>query len=276
MLFGLRNSLSPTGDSLVPKWVRTTWLASHHSHGFLIHLSELFTTCSSGRPIRFLRIVTPTGRGKTAHAVDAHALIVANVDSHVRWKLFLLCLIFEVNHFIRQKQAFNSTRKFIGGMVPWVRENSEGNPKLMESSGPMIQKSCPRIGIPVPSRTKHTADHHCWMKIGVCVICHMELRFGLHRTGSRKFYSTLMKDLTDDCNAMIARRPCHWSWILRVHAWIPGFVFNQLIASWIDVTQLHSTSVLTAPQMTKLTCLETYFSTIAQSEVVLVIRKPHI
>ena len=39
---------------------------------------ELFTTRSSGRPIRFLRIVTPhTGRGKTAHAVDAHELIVA-------------------------------------------------------------------------------------------------------------------------------------------------------------------------------------------------------
>ena len=153
---------------------------------------ELFITRSSGRPIRFLRIVTPhTGRGKTAHAVDAHELIVAIVDSHIRWKLFLLCLIFEVNHFIQQKQAFHSTRKFIGGMVPWVRENCEVNSWFPESSGPMIQKSCPRIGIPVPSRTKHAAGHRCWMKIGVCVICHMELRFGLHRTGSRKFYSTL-------------------------------------------------------------------------------------
>ena len=188
MLFGgLRNSLSPTGDSLVPKRVRTTWLASRYSHAFLIHLSELFTTGSSGRPIRFPRIVTPNGRGKTAHAVNAHAP-VGNVDSHVKWKLFLLCLIFEVNHFIRQKQAFISTRKFIGGMVPWVRENSEVNPKLI--SGPMKQKSCPRIGIPDPSRTKHAARHRCWMKIGVCVICHMELRLGLHRTGSRKFYST--------------------------------------------------------------------------------------
>ena len=54
----------------------------------------------------------------------------------------------------------------------------------------MKQKSCPRIGIPDPSRTKHAARHRCLMKIGVCVICHMELRFGLHRTGSRKFYST--------------------------------------------------------------------------------------
>ena len=120
-------------------------------------------------------------------SIDAHAP-VGNVDSHVRWKLFLLCLIFEVNHFIRQKQAFISTRKFLGGMVPWVRENSEVNPKLI--SGPMKQKSCPRNGIPDPSRTKHAARHRCWMKIGVCVICHMELRFGLHSTGSRKFYST--------------------------------------------------------------------------------------
>ena len=127
----------------MPKRVRTTWLASRHSHAFLIHLSELFTTRSSGRPIRFPRIVTPTGRGKTAHAVNAHAP-VGNVDSHVRWKLFLLCMIFEVNHFIRQKQAFISTRKFIGGLVPWVRENSEVNPKLI--SGPMKQKICPRIG----------------------------------------------------------------------------------------------------------------------------------
>ena len=94
----------------------------------------------------------------------------------------------------------------------WVRENSEVNPKLI--SGLMKQKSCPRIGIPDPSRTKHAARHRSWMKIGVCVICHMELRFGLHRTGSRKLYS--MNDLIDDSNAMIARRPCHGSWILRV------------------------------------------------------------
>ena len=36
----------------------------------------------------------------------------------------------------------------------WVRENSEVNPKLI--SGLMKQKSCPRIGIPDPSRTKHS------------------------------------------------------------------------------------------------------------------------
>ena len=127
----------------------------------------------------------PPAVRKLSTPSDAHAL-VGNVDSHVRWKLFLLCLIFEVNHFIRQKQAFNSTRKFIGGMLP--RHESEKIPKLI--SGFMKQKSCPRIGIPDPSRTKHAARHRCWMKIGVCVICHMELRFGLHRTGSRKFYSS--------------------------------------------------------------------------------------
>ena len=54
------------------------------------------------------------------------------------------------------------------------------------------------------------------------------------------------------------------------------YSISSVIASWTDVTQLHSTSVLTAPLVTKLTCLETYFSTIAQSELVLVIRKPHI
>ena len=90
----------------------------------------------------------------------------------------------------------------------------------LESSGPMIQKSYSRIGIAVPSRTKHAARHRCWMNIGGCVICHIELCFRLRHTSSRKFYSTLMKDLIDDYNAMIARRPGYgsWipSWILRV------------------------------------------------------------
>ena len=94
---------------------------------------------------------------------------------------------------IRQKQAFNINSKI-------YRKHGTVSPRKFRSSGPMIQKSCPRIGIPVPSRTKHAAG-----------ICHMELRFGLHSTGSRKFYSTLMKDLIDDYNAMIARRPCHGS-----------------------------------------------------------------
>ena len=71
------------------------------------------------------------GKLPTLSMPIVYELIVAIVDSHIRWKLFLFCLIFEVNHFIRQKQAFNSTRKFIGGMVPWVRENYEVNPKLI-------------------------------------------------------------------------------------------------------------------------------------------------
>ena len=93
MLFRLRNSLSPTGDSLVPKRVRTMWLASSHSHAFLIHLWELSTMRSSGRPIRFLRIVTSTNRGKNCQCP------CINISINI-----------EVNHFIRQKQAFNSTR----------------------------------------------------------------------------------------------------------------------------------------------------------------------
>ena len=110
-----------------------------------------------------------------------------------------------------------STISSINRWYMWAPLRSEVERNgLAWSSGPMIQKSYPRIGIPVPSRTKHAAGHRCWMKIGVCVICPIELRFGLHRTGSRKFYSTLMKDLIDDCYAMIARRPCHGSWILRV------------------------------------------------------------
>ena len=113
--------------------------------------------------------------------------------------------------FIRQKQAFNINSKI-------YQKHGTVSPRKFGSSGPMIQKSCPRIGIPVPSRTKHATGHRCWMKNGVFVICHMELRFGLHRTGSRKFYSTLMKDLIDDYNAMIVSRPCHGSWILRVWA----------------------------------------------------------
>ena len=163
-----------------------------------IQLSELFTTRSSCRPIRFLRIVTPTGRGKTAHAVNAHALIVANVDSHVRSKPFLLCLIFDVHHLFDRSKLSILTRKFIGSMVPWVQEN-------FEVPVPWYRKVAPVLEFPFPT----VAGHRCWMKIGVCVICHMELRFGLHPTGSRKFYSTLMKDLKDDYNAMIARRPCH-------------------------------------------------------------------
>ena len=130
-------------------------------------------------------------------------------------KVILFCLIFEVNHFIRQKQAFNSTRKFIGGMVPWVRENSEVNPKLI--CGKFRSHDTEKLPPYWNSRSQpNAAGHRCWMKIGVCVICHMELRFELQRIGSRKFYSTSMKDLIDDCNAMIARRPCHGSWILRV------------------------------------------------------------
>ena len=110
----------------------------------LIQLSELFTTRSSGRPIRFLWIVTPTGRGKTAHAVNAYALIVAKVDSHVRWKLFLL---FDVHHLFDRSKLSILTRKFIGSMVPWVMI-------LYRKVAP----AGPRIGIPVPSRTKHLAD----------------------------------------------------------------------------------------------------------------------
>ena len=166
----------------------------------LIQLSELFTTPSSGRPIRFLRIVTPTGRGKTAHAVNAHAN-----SSKCRFsrQMKVISVVSDIwcPSFIRQKQAFNINSKI-------YRKHGTVSPRKFRSSGPMIQKSCPRIGIPVPNRTKHVAGHRCWMKIGVCDICQMEICFGLHPTGSRKFYCTLM-DLIDDYNAMIARRPCH-------------------------------------------------------------------
>ena len=130
----------------------------------------------------------PPAVRKLSTPSDAHAL-VGNVDSHVRWKLFLLCLIWNQS-FYSTEATFQFNSKIYRRHVTeaWVRENSEVNPKLI--SGLMKQKSCPRIGIPDPSRTKHAARHRCWMKIGVCVICHMELRFGLHRTGSRKFYST--------------------------------------------------------------------------------------
>ena len=179
MLFGLRNSLWPTGDSLVPKRVRTTWLASRHSHAFLIHLSELFTTRSSGRPIRFPRIVTPTGREKTVHAVRCPC---TSRKCRFSRQMKVISVVSDIwsQSFYSTEASFQFNSK--------VRENSEVNPKLI--SGLLKQKSCPRIGIPDPSRTKHAARHRCWMKIGVCVICHMKLRFGLHRTGSRKFYST--------------------------------------------------------------------------------------
>ena len=92
-------------------------------------------------------------------------------------------------------QSFYSTEASFQFNSKIYRRHGTMSPRKFRSkpdmiSGPMIQKSCPRIGIPVPSRTKHAARHHCWMKIGVCVICHMELRFELHRTGSRKFYGT--------------------------------------------------------------------------------------
>ena len=189
MLFGLRNSLWPTGDSLVPKRVRTTWLASRHSHAFLIHVSELFTTRSSGRPIRFPRIVTPTGREKTVHAVRCPCTSRKRRFSRQMKVISIVSDIWSQS-FYSTEASFQFNSKIYRRHVTeaWVRENSEVNPKLI--SGLMKQKSCPRIGIPDPSRTKHAARHRCWMKIGVCVICHMELRFGLHRTGSRKFYST--------------------------------------------------------------------------------------
>ena len=118
------------------------------------HRSELFTTRSSGRPIGFLRIVTPhTGRGKTAHAVDAHELIVAIVDSHIRWKLFLLCLIFEVNHFIQQKQAFNSTRKFIRGHGTMSPRKLRRKPKVdfRKVPVPWYRKVAPVLEFPFPA-----------------------------------------------------------------------------------------------------------------------------
>ena len=92
----------------------------------------------------------PPAVRKLSTPSDAHAL-VGNVDSHVRWKLFLLCLIFEVNHFIRQKQAFNSTRKFIGGMLP--RHESEKIPKLTRSWFPVSwnRKVAPVLEFPIPA-----------------------------------------------------------------------------------------------------------------------------
>ena len=189
MLFGLRNSLWPTGDSLVPKRVRTTWLASRHSHASLIHVSELFTTRSSGRPIRFPRIVTPTGREKTVHAFRCPC---TSRKCRFSRQMKVISVVSDIwsQSFYSTEASFQFNSKIYRRHVTeaWVRENSEVNPKLI--SGLMKQKSCPCIGIPDPSRTKHAARHRCWMKIGVCVICHMELRFGLHRTGSRKFYST--------------------------------------------------------------------------------------
>ena len=148
--------------------------------------SELFTTRSSGRPIRFLRIVTPhTGRGKTAHAVDAHELIVAIVDSHIRWKLFLLCLIFEVNHFIQQKQAFHSTRKFIGGMVPWVGENCEVNPKLI--SGKFRSHDTEKLPLYWNSRSQPN-EARCWPSLLNENWCLCNLSHGITlRTASYRF-----------------------------------------------------------------------------------------
>ena len=63
-------------------------------------------------------------------------------------------------------------------------------------------------------------EARCWPSLldekwCLCNLSHgITLRTASYR--SRKFYSTLMKDLIDDYNAMIARRPCHGSWILRV------------------------------------------------------------
>ena len=57
---------------------------------------------------------------------------------------------------------------------------------------PWYRKVAPVLEFPFPAeRSTLLAIVGCWMKVGVCVICHMEFRFGLHRTDSRKFYSTL-------------------------------------------------------------------------------------
>ena len=155
MLFGLRNSLWPTGDSLVPKRVRTTWLASRHSHAFLIHLSELFTTRSSGRPIRFPRIVTPTGREKTVHAVRCPC---TSRKCRFSRQMKVISVVSDIwnQSFYSTEASFQFNSKIYRRHVTeaWVRKNSEVNPKLI--SGLMKQKSCPRIGIPDPSRTKHS------------------------------------------------------------------------------------------------------------------------
>ena len=129
----------------------------------LILLSELFTTRSSGRPIRFLRIVTPTGRGKTAHAVNAHALIVANVDSHVRWKLFLLCLIFYVHQLFDRSKLSILTRKFIGSMVPWVQEN-------FKVPFPWYRKVAPVLEFPFPAERSTLLEFVTWNYASDCIV----------------------------------------------------------------------------------------------------------
>ena len=94
-------------------------------------------------------------------------------------------------------------------MVPWVRENSEVNPKLI--SGPMIQKSCPRIGIPVPSWTKPAARHSCWMKIGVCVIC----RYPVEAPQSRSAPESTRPKLSRRAPIVESMRPILLSVIIR-------------------------------------------------------------
>ena len=220
MLFRLRNSLLPTGDSPVPKRVRTTWLASRHSHAFLIHYRNCLLrvvavgqsdSSESSHPPAVGKLPTPSmpTNSNSGKCRFSRQMKVISVVSDIWSQSFYWTeASFQFNSQIYRSHGTMSPRKFLS--------KPEVDFLIWKVPVPWYRKVAPRIGIPVPSQTKHAAGHCCWMKIGVCVFCHMELRFWLHHTSSCKFYSTLMKDFIDDCNAMIARRPCHGSWILRV------------------------------------------------------------
>ena len=78
-----------------------------------------------------------------------------------------------------------------------------------------------RIITPQSGKTAHTVKACCHIGVEWKHWCLCNFSHGITLPTASyeftKFNNTLMKDLIDDYYAMITRRPCHGSWILRVN-----------------------------------------------------------
>ena len=116
--------------------------------------SELFTTRSSGRPIRFLRIVTPhTGRGKTVHAVDAHELISSNCRFSHQMKVIPVVSDIWSQSFYSTEASFPFNPKIYRGHGTMSPRKLRSKPKVdfRKVPVPWYRKVAPVLECPFPA-----------------------------------------------------------------------------------------------------------------------------
>ena len=115
---------------------------------------------------------------------------IEKLEYRAKWKLFQLCVT-----YMRSIIFFDRSKL-------WIQlKNFEVDFLIWKVLVPWHRKSDPVYRMPVEWNTLSSQLNE---NIGVCVIFHMELRFPLHYTSSRKFYNTLIIDWW-----MIIMR---WSW----------------------------------------------------------------